>query len=231
MIQAQFIKLRRTPFVWYLILSTIGIIAMFLLYNMVYPWKPLPERIQFLFEVYGAFLPLLHGLTVFFLINPEEQMANMYELLSVKNRVGMFLILTLMVWGIESIRMALVFTVMNFQMGVAITKLQIILFVVGEIVISLLSIVFHLWLNLKFGVALSMFFATLELLQAVMYSNITIVGYWKYLPTAWSMEWKSDVVNKTLDTQVLFWCNCTLMIIAAVFIFSIWFHRWEGRRK
>ena len=231
MIQAQLIKLRRTPFVWYLILSTIGITAMFFLFNVLYSWKSLPERIQFLFEVYGAFLPLLHGLTVFFLINPEEQMSNMYELLSVKNRIGMFWVLTLIVWGIESIRMALVFIIMSIQMGSVITGAYIILFVVGEIVISLLSIVFHLWLNLKYGVALSMFFATLELLQAVMYSNITIVGYWKYLPTAWSMEWKSDVVNQTLNAQFIFWLNCGLVIAVATIIVTIWFYRWEGRKK
>lgn len=231
MIQAQFIKLRRTPFWWYLILSTIGIIAMFFLYNMIYLWKPLSERLQLLFEIYGAFLPLLHGLTVFFLLNPEEQMANMYELLSVKNRTGMISTLMSLVWGIESLRMILVFLALSMQMGVVITGLQILLFVVGEMIISILSIVFHLWMNLKFGVALSMFFATLELLQSVMYSNITIVGGWKYLPTAWAMEWKSDVVNLAWNTQLPFWGNCVLIIILVAAIISFWFYRWEGRRK
>lgn len=231
MIQAQFIKLRRTPFWWYLILSTIGIIAMFILYNMIYSWKPLSERLQLLFEIYGAFLPLLHGLTIFFLINPEEQMANMYELLSVKNRTGMILTLMSLVWGIESLRMSLVFMSLSMQMGAVITGYQILLFVVGEMIISILSIVFHLWMNLKFGVAVSMFFATLELLQSVMYSNISIVGGWKYLPTAWAMEWKSDVVNLTWNSQLLFWRNCVLIIILATAVIAFWFYRWEGRRK
>ena len=195
---------------------------MFLLYNMLYSWKPLSERVQFVLEVYVAFFPLLHALTVFFLINPEEQMANMYVLLSVKDRTGMFLTIIFLAWGIESMRMALVFLALSIQMAVHITGSQLILFVVGEMVISLFSIVFHLWLNLKFGVALSMFFATLELLQSVMYSNITIVGYWKYLPMAWSMEWKSDVTNQIRNTQFYFWCNCALMLVAAMIVFTIW---------
>ena len=78
MMHAQLIKLKRTPFVWYLIISTIGILAVFLLYNSLYSGKPADDRMKLLFEVYGAALPLLHGLTVFFLINPDEQMANMY---------------------------------------------------------------------------------------------------------------------------------------------------------
>lgn len=231
MIHAQLIKLKRTPFVWYLIISTIGILAVFLLYNSLYSGKPADDRMKLLFEVYGAALPLLHGLTVFFLINPEEQMANMYGLLSVKNRTGMFMTLVSLVWGIESIRTALVFLVMGLQTGFRITGLQIFLFGAGEIVLSLLSIVFHLWMNLKFGVALSMFFATLELLQSVMYSNISIAGLWRYLPTAWTMEWKSDVISRTWNANLPFWGSCVLIIILAVTVFTVWFNRWEGRRK
>lgn len=231
MIQAQLLKLKRTPFVWYLIVSTIGILAVFLLYNSIYAWKPLADRMKFLFEIYGAALPLLHGLTVFFLINPEEQMANMYGLLSVKNRSGMFMTLLSLVWGIESIRMALLLLTLSLQTGIQATGTQILIFAAGEIVISLLSIVFHLWLNLKAGVALSMFFATLELLQSVMYSNINIAGLWRYLPTAWAMEWKSDVVGQIWNTNLPFWGSCVLIILLAVTVFDIWFCRWEGRRK
>lgn len=231
MIQAQLIKLKRTPFVWYLILSTAGILAVFLLYSSLYSAKPVQERLQFLFEIYGAALPLLHGLTVFFLINPDEQIANMYGLLTVKNRTGMFMTLVSIVWGIESMRLALVFLISGIQSGIQMTGLQIFLFGAGEIVISLLSIVFHLWMNLKFGVALSMFFATLELLQSVMYSNINIAGLWRYLPTAWVMEWKSDVMSKTWNTDLPFWGSCVLIILLAATVFTFWFSRWEGRRK
>jgi ABC-2 type transport system permease protein len=231
MIQAQLIKLKRTPFVWYLILSTAGVLAVFLLYNLLYSWKPVQERLQFLFEIYGAALPLLHGLTVFFLINPDEQIANMYGLLTVKNRTGMFMTLVSIVWGIESLRLALVFLISGIQSGIQMTGLQIFLFGAGEIVLSLLSIVFHLWMNLKFGVALSMFFATLELLQSVMYSNISIAGLWRYLPTAWTMEWKSDVISRTWNANLPFWGSCVLIILLAVTVFTVWFNRWEGRRK
>jgi ABC-2 type transport system permease protein len=231
MIQAQLIKLKRTPFVWYLILSTAGVLAVFLLYNSLYSWKPVQERLQFLFEIYGAALPLLHGLTVFFLINPDEQIANMYGLLTVKNRTGMFMTLVSIVWGIESLRLALVFLISGIQSGIQMTGLQIFLFGAGEIVLSLLSIVFHLWMNLKFGVALSMFFATLELLQSVMYSNISIAGLWRYLPTAWTMEWKSDVISRTWNANLPFWGSCVLIILLAVTVFTVWFNRWEGRRK
>ncbi len=231
MIQAQFIKLKRTPFIWYLAITTIGIISMFVLYNMIYAWKPLKDRLQLLYEVYGGFLPLLHGLTVFFLINPEEQMANMYQLLSVRRRIKMFLSLTFMVWSIETIRLILTFVAVGSQTGIALTGKDILLFIIGEALLSVISILFHLWENLKFGVALSMFFATLEVLQSVMYSNITIVGGWRYLPTAWAMEWKSDVVNQTWDTQLLFWVKCMTLILLAIVIFSTWFQRWEGRKK
>ena len=143
----------------------------------------------------------------------------------------MFMTLVSLVWGIESIRTALVFLVMGLQTGFRITGLQIFLFGAGEIVLSLLSIVFHLWMNLKFGVALSMFFATLELLQSVMYSNISIAGLWRYLPTAWTMEWKSDVINRTWNSNLPFWGSCVLIILLAVTVFTVWFNRWEGRRK
>ncbi len=231
MIKAQLIKLKRTHFVWYLIVSTIGILGMFLLYSSIYSWKPIADRLKFLFEIYGAALPLLHGLTVFFLVNPEEQLANMYGLLSVKNRTGMFMTLVSLVWGIESIRTALVFLVMGLQTGMQMTGAQILLFAAGEIVISLLSIVFHLWLNLKFGVALSLFFAVLELLQSVMYSNINIVGLWRFLPAAWAMEWKSDVLNQEWVMNLPFWGSCLLIILLAMAVFNMWFFRWEGRRK
>ena len=231
MIQAQFIKLRRTPFSWYLAITTIGMIALFVLYNVLYVAKPVGERLQLLYEVYGAFLPLLHGLTVFFLINPEEQMANMYQLLSVRRRIMMFLSLTFMVWSIETIRLIITFAAVGMQTGFALAGKDILLFIAGEALLSVISILFHLWVNLKFGVALSMFFATLEVLQSVMYSNITIVGGWRYLPTAWAMEWKSAVVNQTWNTQLFFWGNCLLLIVVALVIFSTWFYRWEGRRK
>ena len=240
MMQAQLLKLKRTPFVWYLIVSTAGILGLFLLYSSLYSWKPVPERLQFLFEVYGAALPLLHGLTVFFLVNPEEQMSGMYDLLTSKSRTGTFITLISLVWGIESLRLLLVLFALSLTTGIggaggvsgiAATGPQIALFAAGEIVISLISIVFHLWLNLKSGVALSMFFATLELLQSVMYSNITITGLWRYLPTAWPMEWKSDVINHTWVTNLPFWGSCVLIILLAAACFTLWFCRWEGRKK
>jgi ABC-2 type transport system permease protein len=231
MIHAQLIKLKRTPFIWYLTASTTGIIALFLLYNSLYSGKPADDRMKLIFEIYGVALPLLHGLTVFFLTGPDEQMANMYGLLSVKNRTGMFMTLVSLVWGIESLRTALVFLVMGLQTGIQVTGMQILLFAAGEIMISLLSIVFHLWLNLKFGVALSLFFAVLELLQSVMYSNINIVGLWRFLPAAWAMEWKSDVLNQAWVTNLPFWGSCLLIILLAMAVFNMWFYRWEGRRK
>ena len=231
MIQAQLLKLKRTPFVWYLILSTAGILALFLLYNSLYSWKPVSERLQFLFEIYGAALPLLHGLTVFFMVNPEEQMSGMYDLLASKSRTGTFLTLISLVWGIESLRLMLVFLALGLTTGIEATGPQILLFAIGEIAISLLSIVFHLWLNLKSGVALSMFFATLELLQSVMYSNINIAGLWRYLPTAWPMVWKSDVIDQTWITNLPFWGSCVLIILLAAACFTLWFCRWEGRKK
>lgn len=155
----------------------------------------------------------------------------MYQLLSVRRRIMMFLSLTFMVWSIETIRLIITFAAVGIQTGFALAGKDILLFIAGEALLSVISILFHLWVNLKFGVALSMFFATLEVLQSVMYSNITIVGGWRYLPTAWAMEWKSAVVNQTWNTQLFFWGNCLLLIVVALVIFSTWFYRWEGRRK
>ncbi|MCR5640681.1 MAG: hypothetical protein K6G04_04925 [Lachnospiraceae bacterium] len=231
MIQAQLIKMKRTPFAWYLFLSTVGLIGMFLLYNVLYNYKPVEERLQLLFEIYGTFLPLLHALTVFFIINPEEQMANMYQLLSVKRRITQFLTLAFMVWSMESIRLLLTFGLVGLQVGMMVCGKQVLLFILGEALLSMLGVTFHLWLNLKFGVALSMFFAILELLQSVMYSNITIVGIWKYLPTAWPMEWKSDVMNQAWGGQLPFWGSCVGLIVIAMALFCAWFCRWEGRKK
>ena len=40
---------------------------MFVLYNLIYAWKPLGERLQLLYEVYGVFLPLLHTVVLIIL--------------------------------------------------------------------------------------------------------------------------------------------------------------------
>lgn len=228
---AEFIKLKNTSFWGYMVVSTIGIIAMFILYNCLYASKAINERITLLFEIYAMMMPLLHSITISYFVRQEEKILNMYRILAVKSRTEVFAGKILMIWGMETIRLLLIFLIVIVQLNTSMSSKLIVMYVLGEVICSVFSIVFHLFVNLKIGVSLSLFFGVAEVMQSIMYSNIDIKGGWKYLPMAWSMEWKFAVMNHTYLQEGMFWGSCVLIICMVMALAVFWFRNWEGRRK
>lgn len=96
---------------------------------------------------------------------------------------------------------------------------------------NLIIYVLHLFLSLKFGLGVSLFWGVFESLQIIMYSNIELKGAAQYIPFAWSVNWVHDILNHTFWQNGIEWL-LTLILTACALLAAIkWFSHWEGRKN
>ena len=65
--------------------------------------------------------------------------------------------------------------------------------VLGLAIGSFVTYALHLFLSLKFGLGISLFWGVFECLQCILYSNIELHGLWRFIPFSWSVNWVHDV--------------------------------------
>ena len=101
----------------------------------------------------------------------------------------------------------------------------------GLIVWSAILYVWHLFLNLKFGMGISVFLGVFESLQVIIYSNVELKGIFVYIPFAWQMNWMKDILNGSARGHLVQWMICTCITVTAIILLCIWFSHWEGRKN
>lgn len=99
------------------------------------------------------------------------------------------------------------------------------------IVIALLNSPQLLILSMKFGLAISLFWGVFECLQCILYSNIELQGFWRYIPFSWSVNWVQDVLNDKLASNSAQWMIVSILSAGALLAILYWFVHWEGRKN
>lgn len=235
LIRADFIKQRHT---FYFGIHTVIPIAgaiLFVFYFLLYQNVDGLKRLRLLLELTAMVFPLLISIIVGLNITQEEKASHFQSLLAMPDRWKILLakFAALYLSGIFSL--ALLFAL--FAIGAGMSRTEIIPWglliqsVLGLALGSFVIYALHLFLSLKFGLGISLFWGVFECLQCVLYSNIELHGLWRYIPFSWSVNWVHDVLNGKLATNAVQWILVAALSVGSLLAILHWFSRWEGRKN
>lgn len=234
-IRSEFIKLRHTA---YWIIHTFVPLAgaiLFLFYFMFYGSVDSSEKVRLTMELTAMAFPLLISVIVGMNIAQEERSCHFQNLLAVANRKTAFLskLTTHFLSGMISLTMLFLL----FGVGVNISSNEsfpwklLLLTLPGLAFSSFVLYVLHLFLNLKFGLGISLFWGVFECLQCILYSNIELHGLWRCIPFSWSVNWINEIFSGQLSGQGTEWTTNGILTGCILSAVLCWFTHWEGRKN
>ena len=169
-------------------------------------------------------------------ITLEEKASHFQPLLAVPNRRKMILAKLAYLYGagITSLSCLFLLFVFGIQfLGIADTVQPGTLTraAAGIAFCNLIIYVLHLFLSLKFGLGISLFWGVFESMQCILYSNIELNGVARYIPFAWSMNWVRDILNHQFFAHGTEWVWIAVLTIGSLLVTLLWFSHWEGRKN
>lgn len=226
------LKLKHSSF-WIFQLSIVVLATFFLgTYFKTYIRQDEISRLKLVFEMLATVFPVICSISAAYLIRQEEQISGLYGMLAVPQRGKAICQKLVFVWLVESAEvMMITFVIGILSSAQSRVIIKLIAIYGGMTILSLFFLVFHFFLNLKFGMGVSLFWGIFESMQAVIYSNIKLSGGFRYIPFAWLMEWNRDVLENTLLSHQYFWYMCSVLLMVFLASFIKWFQSWEGRKN
>ena len=235
LIRADYMKQRHTSYFGiHTVIPTAGAI-LFVSYFLLYQNVDGLKRLRLLLELTAMAFPLLISIIVGLNIMQEERASHFQSLLAMPDRRKILLakFAALYLSGIFSL--VLLFAL--FAIGAGMSRTEIIPWnlliqsVLGLAMGSFVIYALHLFISLKFGLGVSLFWGVFECLQCVLYSNIELHGLWRYIPFSWSVNWVHDVLNGKLAANAVQWILIAVLSVGSLFAILHWFSRWEGRKN
>lgn len=229
---AEIIKLRRTSFFWCHLLFPVAGALIFGYYFTSYVTQSETNRLRLILEITATVFPILTSVMTGITVAPEEA-TGFYTLLSEEKRGRAIFTKLFFLWGMGALALlilAVCFGAFSLLLESTGGYGRFFWALSGMAVWAVVLYVFHLFLNLRSGIGLSVFFGVFESLQAIIYSNITLKGIFWYLPFAWQINWIKDVLQHGVTPHAKEWGVCAMFAIAAIAVFVEWFIRWEGRK-
>lgn len=235
LIRADFLKQRHTSY-WgiHIAIPIVGAI-LFVFYFLLYQNVDELKKLRLLLELTAMVFPLLISIIVGLNITQEERASHFQSLLAVPDRRKILLakFTALYLSGIFSL--ALLFTL--FSIGAEISRAGIMPWglltqsVLGLAIGNFVIYALHLFLSLKFGLGISLFWGVFECLQCILYSNIELHGLWRFIPFSWSVNWVHDVLYGRLATNTVQWILIAALSVGILLTILHWFSCWEGRKN
>ncbi|GIO25220.1 lantibiotic immunity ABC transporter MutG family permease subunit [Oceanobacillus sp. J11TS1] len=248
-LQADFLKMKHTPFVWIHLLIAFMTPALFILYfrfghipNDMYLYAGFMEAIT-------IGLPLLIGILCG-MVAIQEENAGKYRVLltGTLSRTILYLskLAMLLIFAFLAVFCSVAVYVVGLRLVLHISAIPYIIFLQGAtwiVAASIILYMIHLFVSLRFGMGASVFLGG----AGVLVSALMLTGlgdlYWKYIPWAWGGRFVDSLavyrfshlgkgiqslVRNEMETGTVI-----LMIVTfALFISSLgWFNRWEGRKS
>lgn len=235
-IRSELVKVKHTPF-WaiHAAMPLIGA-TLFTLYFVLYGGVDGEKKRKLILELTAMVFPLLIGVVVGLNISLEEKASHFQTLLAIPSRGKMLLAKLIVLYGAGIMALIGLFAFSFLGISLVGQAGSVSIPLLGQAVLgmalgSFIFYILHLFLSLKFGLGISLFWGVFESLQCIMYSNIELQGAARYIPFAWPVDWIHDILNHTLAANRTEWM-VTVILTAGVLLAVIrWFHCWEGRKN
>ena len=235
LIKSEFYKIRHTSFLNIHIFAALAGILIFLLYFSIYQNVDEYKKIKLLLEFTAIVFPLLISIVVGINITIEEKANYFQRILAVKNRnILLSKILLLFLTGLITIFMMFIifyFIINITNLSQNISLYYLLFVVIGLTLTNFCIYLFHLFLNLKFGLGISLFWGVFESLQVILYSNVNLISIWRFNPFSWGASFINDFFNNNLVSNINEWFIIILISLGCYVILIKWFKQWEGRKN
>lgn len=228
--QIEHLKMRHTFYGIYQILCTFGVVFAIVGIFLFYSNKIEIERIRLFYDMVAAMLPILASVSIALMMMQEEQVGNLFGMLFLENRKKAALTKILYNWGIGNIGFILGSIIVASLASRENWKMLLQL-IIGFFVYGMFFYVFHMYVNLKFGMGISIFLGLFETMQGIIYSNIQIGGMFRFIPFSWVIQWEQNVLRRAVKKEVFFSICYIGLSLLFILVFLEWFQRWEGRKK
>lgn len=235
-VHSEMLKVKHTLFWAIHVLAPIFGGLLFILYFMIYSGVDEYKKIKLLLELIAMLFPLVISVIVGMNIIQEEKNSYFQTILAVSNRykvLGAKLFMLYVAGNFAFVGLLFLFVLGVNVLGIMENlNISMLSCAAMGIVFGNLSIyIWHLFLNLKYGIGISLFFGVFESLQCILYSNIELQGIWRYIPFAWSMNWIQDSLNNNLLGRMVEWVSIAFLTVCFLLILMKWFSHWEGRKS
>lgn len=227
-LQIEHIKMRHTWYNLYQILCILGsafvVTGTFFLYDN----KPEVERIRIFFDVIAVLFPVMVIISVALMLRQEEQIGNLFGILFPENRKKIIISKLFYSWGYGStgliLGMAGVVCVGSLQTWSILAQLLL-----GFLLYGMFFYIVHIFVNLKFGMGVSVSLGIFETMQGMIYTNIHVKGMFRFIPSSWILQWEQNVLEGSIKKNLMFWGTCLLLSLIFYVLLQRWFQHWEGR--
>ncbi len=235
-IRSELYKVRHTSFLPIHLLIPFGGALLFIFYFVNYQSVAEYERLKLLLELTAMTFPLLISIIIGINISLEEKACYFQRLLTATNRKICILAKLIVLYCSGMMALAILFgtfTLCIFLLGISetVSFWVVIQAVLGIAYGNFIIYTLHLFLNFKFGLAISLFWGVFESLQVVLYSNIELQGLLRYIPFSWAIYYIQDVLKGNLAEHMAEWFLIFLLTVSGLVIIMKWFHHWEGRKN
>lgn len=235
-VHSELVKTKHTPLrIIHLCIPVMGAL-LFVVYYFLYGSTADGKKLKMILELTATVFPLLISVIVGLNITLEEKASHFQPLLAVPNRHKMILAKLAYLYGagITSLSCLFLLFVFGIQfLGIADTVQlgTLTRAAVGIAFGNLIIYVLHLFLSLKFGLGISLFWGVFESMQCILYSNIELNGIARYIPFAWSMNWVRDILKHQFFAHGTEWVWIAVLTIGSLLVTLLWFSHWEGRKN
>lgn len=232
---SEFIKLRHTAYWMIHTLVPLAGAILFVFYFVFYSSVDSFEKLKLTMELTAMVFPLLISGIVGMNISQEERSSHFQNLLAVPNRKKAFLSKLTAHFLSGMISLTMLFLIFGIGVNIGSNeffswKLLLLTFP-GVAFSSLVLYVLHLFLNLKFGLGISLFWGVFECLQCILYGNIELHGLWRCIPFSWSVNWINEIFSGQLSEQSAEWITNGILAGCILSAVLYWFTHWEGRKN
>lgn len=234
MIASECFKLKHTFFGWiHLCMPLMGAVV-FLVYYILHNGEEPYRKWNLILEMIATFLPILISVVVGIAVLVEEKNCHLQTILAMPGRKRELLAKLGILYGAGMVAVTVLFLILGtgiFIKGSATIELECVVVAVGGLVFwNLFTYIFHLFLQLKYGLGVSLVWGVFECLQCILYSNVELWGNWRLLPFSWPVCWIHDVMQEDVVMHLREWGSCAVITAVALWGLLQWFARWEGRK-
>lgn len=237
-IHAEVSKTKRSYFsLIHLSVPLLGVIV-FYFYFIYYPSSDELNKLSQLCDITSVFFPLLISIVVGINIMIEEKASHFQNLFTIPHKKTSIISKVLLLYGYCIIALTLLFGLFYIIAKFSNNIGDIPLILIFKIIVCLslgnfLYYIWHLFLNLKFSLSVSLSFGIVETLILIFFSNITVedIYFLETIPFGWSVCLTREALYNLLMDGARQW-GINLIIAIIIFCgFIMWFNRWEGRKN
>ncbi len=195
------------------------------------------DNIHIIMDVISFVLPVIISIVIGLNTILEINSSNFFRILSYKNRISILLtkltilllsfLISILVFMTSIIAIMLLFSLYTNIPIIIFIKVSMFLFFT-----NIITYIFHLFLNYRFGLGCSLLFGFFETIQMLFYTNTEMIGIWQYiLPTSWSVQLYREVIKNTDNLNYSKIIIMAIITAIALLILCIWFSRWSGKKS